>query len=91
MRCDWGCNISIGHDTFINFNLTILDEAPVTIGNHVFIDSNVSIFTACHPLDAEERNTQAMNGSRTYGQSATMYGSEDVSPYCPESPSDTIR
>lgn len=57
MRCDWGCNISIGHDTFINFNLTILDEAPVTIGNHVFIGPNVSIFTACHPLDAEERNT----------------------------------
>lgn len=54
MRCDWGCNISIGHDTFINFNLTILDEAPVTIGNHVFIGPNVSIFTACHPLDAEE-------------------------------------
>ena len=56
-RCDWGCNITIGHDTYINFGMTVLDEAPVTIGNHVFIGPNVSIFTACHPLDAPSRNT----------------------------------
>lgn len=56
-RCDYGCNIFIGEDFFANFNLTILDEAPVTIGDHAFIGPNVSIYTACHPLDAEERNT----------------------------------
>ena len=56
-RCDWGCNITIGHDTYINFGMTVLDEAPVTIGNHVLIGPNVSIFTACHPLDAPSRNT----------------------------------
>ena len=36
-RCDYGCNISIGEDFFANFNLTILDEARVTIGDHAFI------------------------------------------------------
>lgn len=56
-RCDWGRNITIGHDTYINFGMTVLDEAPVTIGSHVFIGPNVSIFTACHPLDAPSRNT----------------------------------
>lgn len=56
-RCDYGCNIHIGESFFANFNLTILDEARVKIGNHVFIGPNVSIFTACHPLDAKERNT----------------------------------
>lgn len=56
-RCDYGCNIHIGHDTLINFNLTVLDEATVTIGNHVLIGPNVSIYTACHPLDAETRDT----------------------------------
>ncbi len=56
-RCDWGCNITIGSDTYINFNMTVLDEAPVTIGSNVFIGPNVSIFTACHPLDAPSRNT----------------------------------
>lgn len=56
-RCDYGCNISIGDNFFANFNLTILDEAPVTIGDNVFIGPNVSIYTACHPLDPDERNT----------------------------------
>jgi len=58
-RCDYGCNIHVGEDFFANFNLTILDEAPVTIGSHAFIGPNVSIFTACHPLDSEARNTGA--------------------------------
>ncbi len=56
-RCDYGCNIHIGEDFFANFNLTILDEAEVRIGNHAFIGPNVSIYPPCHPLDAEGRNT----------------------------------
>lgn len=55
LHVDYGCNILLGHDVFINFNLTVLDEALVTIGNHVFIGPNVSIYTACHPLDPDER------------------------------------
>lgn len=57
-RCDYGCNISIGEDFFANFNLTILDEAPVSIGSNAFIGPNVSIFTACHPLEATLRNSR---------------------------------
>lgn len=56
-RCDYGCNIHIGNNFFANFNLTILDEAPVTIGDNAFIGPNVSIYTACHPIDPESRNT----------------------------------
>ncbi len=55
-RCDYGYNIFIGENFFANFNLTILDEAEVRIGNNCFIGPNVSIYTACHPLDAETRN-----------------------------------
>lgn len=55
-RCDYGDNIFIGENFFANFNLTILDEAEVRIGDFCFIGPNVSIYTACHPLDAENRN-----------------------------------
>ncbi len=55
-RCDYGENIFIGENFFANFNLTILDEAEVRIGDNVFIGPNVSIYTACHPLDSAERN-----------------------------------
>lgn len=55
-RCDYGCNIHVGENFFANFNLTVLDEAKVTIGDNAFIGPNVSIYTVCHPLEAEERN-----------------------------------
>lgn len=55
-RCDYGCNIFLGEKCFINFNCTILDEAKVIIGDNAFIGPNVSIFTACHPLQPERRN-----------------------------------
>lgn len=56
-RCDYGENIRVGCNFFANFNLTILDEALVTFGDNVFIGPNVSIYTACHPLDPDERRT----------------------------------
>lgn len=55
-RCDYGCNIHVGENFFANFNFTVLDEARVTIGDNVLIGPNVSIYTACHPLDSVERN-----------------------------------
>lgn len=55
-RCDYGSNVHIGEFFFANFNLTILDEAEVRFGEHCFIGPNVSIYTACHPLDTESRN-----------------------------------
>ena len=36
----------------------VLDEAPVTIGDGCFIDSNVSIYTACHSTDPVKRNSR---------------------------------
>lgn len=59
-HCDFGCNIEIGEDFVGNFNLTILDEAPVTIGHHVFIGPNVSLCTVTHAFHADQRNEGIM-------------------------------
>ena len=56
--CDYGKQIRVGKRFFANFNLTILDEARVTIGDDCFIGPNVSIYTACHSTDPLERNTR---------------------------------
>ena len=56
--CDYGKQISVGKRFFANFNLTVLDEARVTIGDDCFIGPNVSIYTACHSTDPVERNTR---------------------------------
>lgn len=56
--CDYGRQISVGKRFFANFNFTVLDEAPVTIGDNCFIGPNVSIYTACHSTDPVERNSR---------------------------------
>ena len=56
--CDYGKQIRVGKRFFANFNLTVLDEASVTIGDDCFIGPNVSIYTACHSTDPLERNTR---------------------------------
>lgn len=56
--CDYGKQISVGRRFFANFNLTVLDEAPVKIGDDCFIGPNVSIYTACHNTNPVERNSR---------------------------------
>lgn len=56
--CDYGKQICVGKRFFANFNLTVLDEARVTIGDDCFIGPNVNIYTACHSTDPVERNTR---------------------------------
>lgn len=53
---DYGCFISIGNNSYANFNLTILDTCPVKIGDNVFIGTGVSIVTPLHPLRYQDRN-----------------------------------
>ena len=57
-NCDYGCHISIGDGTIINYNVTILDTNHVTIGEDVFIAPGVVISAATHPLNAERRVTR---------------------------------
>ncbi len=58
--CDFGFNIRIGENFVGNYNLTILDEADVTVGDNVFIGPATTICTIIHALDAEKRNAGIM-------------------------------
>ena len=53
--CDYGSNIEVGDNVFINAYCVILDEAKVTIGNNVFIAPQCGFYTAGHPLDKDLR------------------------------------
>ncbi|MBX0290362.1 sugar O-acetyltransferase [Hymenobacter sp. HSC-4F20] len=55
LRCDYGYNIRLGRNVYANYNLTILDCAPVTIGDNVFIAPNVVLSTAGHPVEVAPR------------------------------------
>lgn len=51
----YGRHTRIGKRFFGNFNLTIQDDARVTIGNDCNFGPNVTIVTPVHPMIAEER------------------------------------
>ena len=53
--CDMGENFTIGKGGFINYGLTVLDIAPVTIGDYVLIAPNVQLCAASHPNILHER------------------------------------
>ena len=53
--CDYGDGISIGARTFINFNCTMLDGAPITIGDECLLAAGVQLITATHPVDPGPR------------------------------------
>lgn len=54
--CDYGYNISVGENFYANVNCVILDGAPVTFGDNVFVAPNCGFYTAGHPFDVEQRN-----------------------------------
>ena len=54
-HCDNGSNIHAGDDFLANYNVTILDIAPVYIGSHVLIGPNPLISTVNHPLSPAGR------------------------------------
>ena len=54
-QCDYGYNIHIGENCFINYRAVILDCAPVYIGKQVFIGPSLSLYTVNHPMNPEER------------------------------------
>lgn len=53
--CDYGLHITVGKNFLTNYNVTILDIAPVTIGDYVMIGPNVLISTVGHPLSPKGR------------------------------------
>jgi maltose O-acetyltransferase len=55
--CDYGRQISIGRDTFANFNCVFLDCNQITIGDYAQIGPGVHIYTAWHPVDPAARKS----------------------------------
>jgi maltose O-acetyltransferase len=61
-RCDYGYNIRMGRNTFVNYDCVFLDVNRITIGADVQIAPAVQIYTATHPLDAADRRSGVESG-----------------------------
>jgi maltose O-acetyltransferase len=54
-RCEFGRNIHVGDRFYANYDCTILDGAPVMIGNDVLFGPKVGLYTSNHLFDVKER------------------------------------
>ncbi|MFD5378330.1 sugar O-acetyltransferase [Streptomyces griseoincarnatus] len=52
---DYGSNITVGARTFVNYHLTALDVAAITIGEDCQIGPNVQLLTPTHPVEPQPR------------------------------------
>ena len=54
-HANWGCNMHVGNNFYSNFNLTVVDDTDIYIGDSVMIAPNVVIATGTHPICPELR------------------------------------
>lgn len=55
LRANWGKHTHLGKNVYANFNLTLVDDTHIYIGDHVMIGPNVTLATAGHPIDPQMR------------------------------------
>ena len=80
-HCDFGYNISLGADVFLNFNCVILDVVAVSIGAGTQIGPAVQIYTADHPRDPAARASGAEFGRPiTIGRNVWIGGGAIILP-----------
>jgi maltose O-acetyltransferase len=53
--CDYGYNIRLGRNAFVNYHCVFLDCAPIEIGDNLQMGPAVQLYTATHPLEADVR------------------------------------
>ncbi len=65
IQFDYGVFTTMGARCYANFNLSVLDCCPVTVGNDVFFGPNCALMTPVHPLLPEERNIKVNERGET--------------------------
>ena len=56
LHANWaGKHVSLGKHVYANFNLTLVDDTYISIGDNTMIAPNVTIATATHPILPELR------------------------------------
>ncbi|MGN0535013.1 MAG: sugar O-acetyltransferase [Eubacterium sp.] len=66
IQFDYGVFTTLGKNFYANFNLTVLDVCPVTIGDNVLIGPNCSIMTPVHPFRYQDRNIRQREDGSLY-------------------------
>lgn len=80
-RCDVGSNITCGDRCTFNYNVTVLDGAPVRLGSNCMVGPGCLITTTGHPLTAAgRRRREAFSRPVTLGNDVWLGGNVTVLP-----------
>ena len=78
---DYGSNIHTGEGVFLNFDCVLLDVCPIRIGQRTMFGPGVHLYTATHPLDADERISGKEFGAPiTIGEKCWIGGAAVICP-----------
>ncbi len=59
-HANWGGrNVHFGNTVYANFNLTLVDDTHIYVGDNVMFGPNVTVCTATHPINPDLRRKQA--------------------------------
>lgn len=59
LHTNWGKHVHMGKNVYANFNLTLVDDTHIYIGDYVMFGPNVTVATATHPIEPNLRRQQA--------------------------------
>lgn len=81
VHVDYGFNIFIGRDVFLNYGCVLLDVCPIRIGDMTQIGPAVQILAADHPREAAARDAGLENGKPvTIGRNVWIGGGALILP-----------
>ncbi|MEG0545602.1 MAG: sugar O-acetyltransferase [Oscillospiraceae bacterium] len=55
LHANWGRHSHFGNNVYANFNLTLVDDTHIYVGDNVMFAPNVIVATAAHPIEPELR------------------------------------
>ena len=73
-QCDYGYLISMGANSFLNYDAILMDCAPITIGDDVSIGPRVQLLTALHPMTDHQARRERWETAKpiTIGDNAVV-------------------
>src|SRR5699024_1754638 len=76
---NWGGkNVYMGDHVYANFNLVLVDDAVIEIGDHVMIGPNVVLCTGTHPVSPRLRAKEAQYNKRVKVGSGVWIGANTM-------------
>lgn len=79
LQANWGGkHVHFGKNVYANFNLTLVDDGDIFVGDHVMFAPNVTLATATHPIHPGLRRKQAQYNLPIYIEENVWIGANSV-------------